>query len=131
MTPDRESRPGSERAPRRVIVADDEADLRETIADYLAGEGYEVLQAVNGLEALLLVKRNAPAAVILDLAMPRLGGLDTLKHIRAFNSGIAVIVVSGFLDAEARSRAIALGARAILDKPLVLPELLSALEAAR
>jgi CheY-like chemotaxis protein len=129
MTPD--ARSGSERAPRRVVVADDESSLRETIAEYLSGRGYEVLQAGNGLETLLLVKHNAPAAVILDLAMPRLGGLDTLKHIHAFNSAIAVIIVSGFLDAEARRRALALGARVILDKPLVLSELLSALEAAR
>jgi len=131
MTSVRDTRSGSERAPRTVIVADDETELRETIAEYLSGQGYEVLQAGNGLETLLLVKRNAPAAVILDLAMPRLGGLDTLKHIHAFNSAIAVIILSGFLDAEARRRALELGARAIIDKPLVLSELLRALEAAR
>jgi CheY-like chemotaxis protein len=66
-------------------------------------------------------------AVVLDVAMPRLGGLDTLKHIHTFNSAIAVIVVSGVLDDEARRRALALGARAVLDKPLVLSDLLAAL----
>jgi CheY-like chemotaxis protein len=127
MTSVRDTGPRSERAPRRVVVADDESDLRETIAEYLSHAGYEVLQAANGLETLLHVKHSAPMAVVLDVAMPRLGGLDTLKHIHTFNSAIAVIVVSGVLDDEARRRALALGARAVLDKPLVLSDLLAAL----
>jgi DNA-binding NtrC family response regulator len=109
-------------------VADDDADLRGVIAEYLSRAGYEVLQAANGLETLMHVKHRAPVAVVLDIAMPRLGGLEALKHIHAFNSAIAVIVVSGVADADVRRRALALGARAVLDKPLVLPELLTALE---
>jgi DNA-binding response OmpR family regulator len=70
--------------PGKALVVDDDADIREILAEQLATHGFEVLTAGNGLEALLHVKRERPGAVVLDLAMPRLGGLEALKRIRAF-----------------------------------------------
>jgi CheY-like chemotaxis protein len=117
----------ADRSPAKtVLVADDDADVRATFAEYLALHGYEVLEASNGLEALLHVKRRRPPLIVLDLAMPRLGGLEALKRIAAFDPGIAVIVVSGTLDDQMRRAALALGARAVLDKPIALPALLEA-----
>jgi DNA-binding NtrC family response regulator len=121
----------TDRSPAKtVLVADDDADLRSTLAEYFALHGFEVLEASNGLEALLHVKRRRPGVIVLDLAMPRLGGLDALKRIAAFDPAAAVIVVSGAVDEQTRRAALALGARAVMDKPIALPALLEALRGA-
>jgi CheY-like chemotaxis protein len=112
---------------KKVLVADDEAEVREVLTEYLAVQGFEVLEAGNGLETLLQVKRARPEAVVLDLAMPRLGGLEALKRIRAFDPAITVVIASGRLDDGVRRQAMALGARAVLVKPLELADLLAAL----
>jgi len=113
-------------AGRTVVIADDDQDLRETIAEYLVAQGITVLEAKNGLEVLLHVKRARPSAVVLDLSMPRLGGLEALRRIRSFDPAIRVVVVTG--EAEAlHQQAHALGAAAVLAKPMALPRLLASL----
>jgi DNA-binding NtrC family response regulator len=119
----------SAESARRVLVADDDAAVRELVAENLAREGYEVLQAANGLETLRHVKRARPAAVVLDLGMPRLGGLDALRLISAFDPAIAVVVVTGETDPEIHRKALALGARAVHVKRMTPPALLPALGA--
>lgn len=111
----------------RVLVVDDEADVRAVIVEFLRDEGFEVVEAANGLEGLLQVKRTRPDAVLLDLMMPRLGGLDAIKRIHAFDRRIRVLVMTGVLDAELHRRARALGAGAVFAKPLVAAEIVAAL----
>src|SRR5436309_15150511 len=113
--------------PRKALVVDDDADIRDMLAEQLTTHGFEVLTAGNGLEALLHVKRERPAVVVLDLMMPRLGGLETLKRIRAFHPAAKVVVVSGSLDSEVRRQALALGAAGVLEKPVSLADLVAAL----
>ena len=115
----------------RVLVADDDDELRELLVDYLGLHGFETLQAANGLEALLRVKHDAPDAILLDLRMPRLGGIDALKRIQAFNPAITVIVISAETDPTLKDQARAGGARAVLDKPVHLPDILTALGGSR
>src|SRR5207247_3081414 len=130
-------RPGHHRPRRlrsvsadpRVLVVDDDRDVREAIGELLETEGFDVVEAANGLEALLQVKRSRPAAVVLDLMMPRLGGLDAIKRIRAFDRAIKIVVVTGSPDPELARQARALGAVAVLAKPIALPSLLEALRA--
>ncbi len=99
------------------------------IAEYLTMQGFTVLQAANGLEGLLHVQRSAPRVVILDLRMPRLGGIEALKLIRRFDPTIVVIVISAGVDADIAREAIAQGARAVLAKPLDLNRLAAVLPA--
>ena len=113
----------------KALVVDDDTDVRETLAEQLTMHGFEVLTAGNGLEALLHVKRQRPAVVVLDVMMPRLGGLEALRRIRAFHPEAKVIIVSGNLDDEVRRQALALGAAGVLEKPVSLPDLLVALGA--
>jgi CheY-like chemotaxis protein len=112
--------------PQTVVVVDDDPDIRAMVSEYLTRQGFDVRAAENGLEALLHVSAGA-AAVVLDLRMPRLGGLEALKRIRAFDPAIRVVVVTGEQDAELRRRALVLGAAAFLSKPVVLTDLLDAL----
>lgn len=112
---------------KKVLVVDDEVEVREVLTEYLAVQGFEVLEAGNGLEALLHVKHARPAAVVLDLGMPRLGGLEALKRIRKFDPAIAVVIATGQLDDDVRRQAVALGARAVFPKPVELSDLLAAL----
>jgi CheY-like chemotaxis protein len=112
---------------KRVVVADDDGEFREVVSEYISRAGYEVLQATNGLEALHHIKHRAPAALVLDLRMPRLGGLEALKRIHAFNSAIVVVVVTAESDPHVRQQALAFGARAVLEKPVALPQLLAVL----
>src|SRR5437899_5633554 len=117
----------SARRLRKVVIADDEEEIRDLLAEYLQAYGWDTFRAANGLEALLHVKQQRPAAVVLDLNMPRLGGIDALKRIHAFDPSIGVVVLSAYIDDVVRQQAETLGAKAILDKPLDLARLLAAL----
>jgi DNA-binding NtrC family response regulator len=110
-----------------VLVVDDDAEWRNVVTEYLRLHDVHVLEAKDGLEALLQVKREHPQAIVLDLAMPRLGGIDALKHIVKFDPSITVVVVTGETGTELHRQASSLGVRAILAKPVRLPDLLSAL----
>jgi DNA-binding response OmpR family regulator len=116
----------SDRTPRVVVVVEDDADLRELYTAYLESEGFSVTQAANGLEALLQIKRVRPTSVVLDLLMPRLGGLEALRRIKAFDASILVVVVTGVEDPAIRRQALTLGASAVLEKPVTLETLRSA-----
>ncbi|MBI4240404.1 MAG: response regulator [Candidatus Rokubacteria bacterium] len=118
--------------PRRtVLVADDDADEREMMGEYLRSRGFEVVEAGNGVEALVQFKQIWPTRVVLDLLMPRLGGLDAIKRIRAFDPGTTVVVVTGVEDAELERQALALGAARVLRKPVALADLVAALESGK
>jgi CheY-like chemotaxis protein len=111
----------------KVLVADDEPEIREMLGEYLTLHGFEVVEAGNGLEALLQVKHGRPGAIVLDLRMPRLGGIEALKRIRAFDPTITVVVLTAETERDVLTRARAFGARAVLGKPVDLSKLLRAL----
>jgi DNA-binding NtrC family response regulator len=114
---------------RRIVIADSDPGSRETVGQFFSAKGFKVLPAQNGLEALLHVKHERPEVVILDIQMSRLGGLEALKRIRAFDRGIKVVIVSGSLDAETRQQALASGAVGVFQKPVALDDLQSLLGA--
>jgi len=111
----------------RVLIADDDADVREVLVESFRDAGFDVLQAANGLEALLCVKRDRPDAVVLDLMMPRLGGVEALKRIHAFNPGIRALVVTGAIDSELHRQATLAGAAGVFAKPVSAATLVAAL----
>jgi CheY-like chemotaxis protein len=110
--------------PATALVADDDAEFRAVLVDFLRAEGFDVAEAANGLETLLHVKRHGPRVVVLDVHMPRLGGLDALRRIRAWDPSITVLVVSGMPDDELRRQADLLGAAGFFAKPLDFTRLL-------
>lgn len=111
----------------KILVADDDDALRSLLTEYLTRHGCEVLQAANGLEALLHVKRQVLRAAIIDVGMPRLGGLEAIKRIRVFNPGIRIVVITGMTDERVDNEARALGVTSVLHKPLDLGQVLTAI----
>jgi type II secretory pathway predicted ATPase ExeA/DNA-binding NarL/FixJ family response regulator len=108
-------------------VVDDDPEARQVLGGFLARCGLSVLEAQNGLEALLSVRQRRPGVVVLDLNMPRLGGLEALKRIRRFDPAIRVAVVTWDSDAAIHQQARVLGATAVLTKPVDLARLGTAL----
>ena len=110
-------------AARTVLVVDDDDEVRELIAQDLRAHGFAVIEAANGFDALLQVMRARPDIVVLDLLMPRLGGLEALKQIRESAPDTVVVVVTGTDDPSLAAQALFLGAADVLAKPLDLARL--------
>ena len=114
---------------KRILVAEDEAPLRDFISRNLRARGYTVYEAANGLEALALWESESPHLLVLDVMMPRMDGLEVCRHIR--ESSTVPIVVLTALDAESdKVMALDLGADDYLTKPFGVEELLARVRAA-
>jgi CheY-like chemotaxis protein len=114
------------RQDARVLVVDDDPDIREIVATVLEGDGYEVDTASNGAEALRKVGEHEPDAVILDAMMPVMTGWEFLAiwRSRPANARAPVLVVSAVRDWRAARDA---GAQGYLSKPFDLDSLEAAL----
>jgi CheY-like chemotaxis protein len=104
----------------RILVVDDEIHVVRLLQKYLTSKEYEVYTATDGLEAIQKVKDARPHIVLLDIIMPGMGGIETLKEIKKINPKIAVIIVTAVIDEELAQRAVQLGADDYITKPLNL-----------
>ena len=114
-------------SPTRILVVDDDDDIRETLRQVLADEGYAVDTAMNGLEALNQLRSATPppSLILLDLMMPVLNGFEfqLAKSRDPLLASIPVIIVSASLDARARTRS--MHPIGVLEKPISLEALLA------
>ena len=104
----------------KVLVVDDELEVRLVLGDFLASRGYEVTQAQSGAEALGLLDRIRPDVVLLDVFMPGIDGMETLRRIVAAHPSLPVIMVTGNVDVEVTSKALEMGAADYVPKPFDL-----------
>lgn len=112
-----------------VLVVDDDPAVREVVAEGLQTEGYDILFAENGAEALVLVREAHPSVIILDLGMPVMGGLEFLSEIKLKPSDpIAVVVLTASGDAESAGASFDAGVSAFVKKPFTLNELRGAVK---
>ncbi|MBC8520614.1 MAG: response regulator [Methanomicrobia archaeon] len=109
----------------RVLVVDDEKDLCARIKRELDKEGYEVAVAYDGVEGLEYFKNNRVDAVIADIKMPGMNGLEMLEKCRAINPDFVPIIITGFGDHEKAITALRLDVFEYLRKPISLEELIS------
>ena len=102
-----------------VLLVEDEAPLRGLLKDLLEHEGFAVVEAGDGVEALDAIDRTAPSVVVLDLSLPRLDGFGVLKHLRARSATatLPVIVLTARGDEDSEVRVFDLGADDFLTKP--------------
>lgn len=111
-----------------ILVVDDEKPLRDFVRRNLEIRGYNAPTASNGIEALQIFQSKNINLVILDLMMPRLDGLDTIRRIRQ-DSQVPIIVLSALGEEEDKIRALNLGADDYLTKPFGVGELLARVQA--
>ncbi len=112
-------------AGERILIVDDEADIRELIAKYLKKESMSVAEAENGLKALALLERKEFDLVILDLMMKGLDGFETLKRIREKSQALHVMIVSAREEDYDKILGLGLGADDYLTKPFSPGELVA------
>jgi two-component system response regulator (stage 0 sporulation protein F) len=105
-----------------VLVVDDDAGIREVLALLLSDEGYSIVSARNGEEALAQIARYRPDVVLLDLMMPVMPGWEVLRALRATESNTRVVFMSA--GSNARAEAIAYGADDFLAKPFTAERVL-------
>jgi two-component system, NtrC family, response regulator AtoC len=115
---------------RRVLVVDDEENIRVVLKTLLKRTGYEVETAANGEEALAAVDSFGPDFVLTDVRMPKMGGLDLLTTLKAKNSDATVIVMSAYGNVEAALEAMKLGAYDYVQKPFKNDEIVLVLRKA-
>ena len=117
---------------RTVLLVEDDSWLRYVVAELLADDGYRVREVSTGGQALAPVEQATPDAVVLDLNLPELSGLDVLHELRTGKQrlDLPVIVLSGALDGVARERLSRLTERAddVIEKPLDVGRLFACLE---
>jgi DNA-binding response OmpR family regulator len=102
---------------KRIVVAEDDAATRELISIRLELAGYRPIGARDGYEALARIKELSPAALVLDIAMPRMSGIEVLKEIAGRTPRLPVLILTARRRVEDVREAIGLGADSYLTKP--------------
>jgi CheY-like chemotaxis protein len=111
--------------PQSVLVVDDLSDMRELYKEFLGLNGFQVVQAANGIEALSVAQSVRPAAIVMDLEMPAMGGSEATRALKQDErtKSIPIIVLTGSSLDSQLSDARAAGCSALLRKPC-MPEVL-------
>ena len=113
----------------RILVVDDEPAVRESLRRALQLEGYDVALAGDGLEALDSVRADGADAIVLDVSMPRLDGLETCRRLRSEGSSLPVLMLTARDEVADRVAGLDAGADDYVVKPFALEELLARLRA--
>ena len=117
---------GSSRPGKRVLLVDDDPTVRDSLNDVLVSEGYFVIPAENGQQALDLAKKLPVDLVLLDLNMPIKNGWDTFERLTAEQPFLPIIIVTA--RPNQLFTALSAGAGALLEKPMDIPTLLRTME---
>ncbi|MDJ0450411.1 response regulator [Methylocystis sp. JR02] len=114
----------------RVLIVDDEPQIRRVLRPSLIASGYEVREAASGDEALARVSESMPDLVILDLGLPDMEGKETLRKLRLMTTKTPVIILSARERESEKIAALDLGANDYVEKPFAMGELLARIRAA-
>jgi two-component system nitrogen regulation response regulator NtrX len=106
-----------------ILAVDDEASILKSLSGILSDEGFEVLTASNGYEALKIIAEESPDLVLLDIWMPGIDGIETLQEIKRTNPFLQVIIISGHGTIETAVKATKLGAHDFIEKPLSIEKI--------
>ncbi len=110
-----------------ILIVDDEPSILQSLDGLLSDEGFEVMTAANGYEALKVIDTESPDLVLLDIWMPGIDGIETLKEIKKNNPFIQVVIISGHGTIETAVRATKLGAFDLIEKPLSIDKVIVAI----
>jgi DNA-binding NtrC family response regulator len=112
---------------RRILVVDDERQMVRTLCDILALAGWEADPAYSGEEAIARVREHPYAAVLMDVKMGGMNGVDAMKTLRSIRRGLPVILMTAYTASDLIAEAEREGALKILAKPVAIPSLLEML----
>jgi two-component system nitrogen regulation response regulator NtrX len=110
-----------------ILLVDDEPSILRTLSGLLSDEGFEVKTASNGYEALKFIDAESPDLVLLDIWMPGIDGIETLKEIKKDNPFIQVVIITGHGTIETAIKATKLGAFDFIEKPLSIEKVIVAI----
>ncbi len=115
-------------AVAKILVVDDEANIRSLVGSYLKAEGYEVAEAVDGDDAVEAVRHRSPDLVVLDVRLPGKDGIEALREIRTF-SNVYVIMLTARAEETDKLIGLSVGADDYLTKPFSPRELVARVKA--
>jgi two-component system, response regulator, stage 0 sporulation protein F len=107
----------------KLLIVDDERDIREFARNFFKKRGIVVFTAGGGGEAADIIAKENPDLVLLDVRMEEMTGVELLRKIRSSNNNVKVIMVSGVEDETVKDEANSLGVLGYIHKPLILDEL--------
>lgn len=111
-------------AAQKVLIIDDDAHLRESLAEVLDLEGFTCFQAGNARNGIDSAKKHKPEVVIMDIQLPDSSGFQICQELRRFSKDFILIMMTGrFLSAEEKTQGFSLGADEYLTKPFDIQEL--------
>ena len=116
---------------KNILVVEDDGDIRELICHHLKKEGFQVLSAFDAEAGYAEVQKRLPDAIILDLFMPEMDGIETLKHLLSKNPDLQIIFLTGHATLEKGIEAVKLGAREFMEKPVDMDKLIDKVNAAK
>lgn len=112
----------------KVLICDDSAFIRNTIAKVVKELGHEVLQAGNGREGFGMILKHTPDCVLLDLVMPEMGGIQLMEALCEQGTKVPTVVITADIQQDVKDRCLQLGAISVLNKPPKREELKQMLE---
>ena len=110
-----------------ILIVDDEPSIVQSLTGLLSDEEFNTLSAFNGYEALKLIETESPDLVMLDIWMPGIDGIETLKEIKKDHPFLQVIIITGHGTIETAVKAIKLGAYDLIEKPLSIDKVIVAI----
>ena len=108
---------------KRILVVEDDAEMRSLLKDFFEEDGFEIDSVSNGSEAFRKIAREPFDLIITDIRMPGLTGLDILPGIKKLQPEVSIIVITAFGSEEVRRKALDRGATAYLEKPILFNKL--------
>lgn len=113
----------------KVLIAEDDPNTRDGLREILQGEGYEVITAIDGAEALDKFKESAPQVICLDVMMPKLDGYGVCRRIRQENSEVAILFITAKSEEIDAVLGLELGADDFIQKPFGIKEVVARIRA--
>jgi DNA-binding response OmpR family regulator len=102
----------------KILVVDDEPNMAQLLAEYLTEQGYQVVTAHGGIDALAKIDLEKPQVILLDVRMPGMDGVEVLRRIRSFDTQVGVLMISANDDIDLAKQTIAMGAFDYTLKPV-------------
>ena len=112
----------------RILIVDDEKNIVSSLTGILSDEGYEISTTGDGVEALEIIQKDPPDLVLLDIWLPGMDGIEVLKTLKTYNSGVEVLIMSGHGTIDTAVKATKLGAQDFIEKPFSLDRITESIQ---